>query len=77
MNLAVQNEGQWRRLCAVVLRRPELADDPRFCSNELRVRHRGALEPLIEEILSADTRAEALARLDEADVPYGALNEVD
>jgi crotonobetainyl-CoA:carnitine CoA-transferase CaiB-like acyl-CoA transferase len=76
VNLAVQNEGQWRRLCAVVLRRPALADDPRFCSNELRVQHRAALEPLIEEILSADTRAAALARLDEADVPYGALNEV-
>jgi crotonobetainyl-CoA:carnitine CoA-transferase CaiB-like acyl-CoA transferase len=76
VNLAVQNEGQWRRLCAVVLRRPELADHPRYCTNELRVQHRDSLEPLIEEILAADTRASALARLEEADVPYGALNDV-
>ncbi len=76
VNLAVQNEGQWQRLCTVVLRRPGLADDPRYCTNELRVQHRDSLEPLIEEILAADTRASALARLEEADVPYGALNDV-
>ena len=31
---------------------------------------------LIEEILAVDTRASVLARLAEADVPYGALNDV-
>lgn len=76
VNLAVQNEGQWERLCRLVLRRPDLVDHPRFRSNELRLRHRAELEPLIEELLAGDTRAEVLARLESADVPYGALNEV-
>jgi crotonobetainyl-CoA:carnitine CoA-transferase CaiB-like acyl-CoA transferase len=77
VNLAVQNDGQWRRLCAIVLRRPELADDPRFKTNELRLRNRDVLEPLIERLLSEDTRASAEARLVEADVPFGVMNNVE
>ncbi len=77
VNLAVQNDGQWRRLCAVVLRDDALADDPRFCTNELRLANRGELEPLIEQRLSGDTRAAVEARLVEADVPFGAVNELD
>jgi crotonobetainyl-CoA:carnitine CoA-transferase CaiB-like acyl-CoA transferase len=77
VNLAVQNEGQWRRLCAVALRRPDLADDPRFCTNELRLRHRTELEPLIEALWASETREAVEARLVEADVPFGNLNEVE
>jgi crotonobetainyl-CoA:carnitine CoA-transferase CaiB-like acyl-CoA transferase len=74
VNLAVQNEGQWERLARLVLRRPDLIDDSRFRTNALRVRHRDLLEPLIEEVFAAEPRAAILARLEEADVPYGALN---
>jgi crotonobetainyl-CoA:carnitine CoA-transferase CaiB-like acyl-CoA transferase len=77
VNLAVQNDGQWRRLCAIVLRRPDLADDPRFRSNELRLKNRETLEPLIESLLADDSRASAEARLVEADVPFGAMNRVE
>ena len=77
VNLAVQNDGQWRRLCAIVLLRPELADDPRFVSNELRLKNRAELEPLIESLLADDTRASVEARLVEADVPFGTVNSVE
>jgi crotonobetainyl-CoA:carnitine CoA-transferase CaiB-like acyl-CoA transferase len=77
VNLAVQNDGQWRRLCAVVLRRPELADDPRFATNELRLTNRAQLEPLIESLLADDTQASAEARLAQADVPFGTINDLD
>jgi crotonobetainyl-CoA:carnitine CoA-transferase CaiB-like acyl-CoA transferase len=76
VNLAVQNDGQWRRLCALVLRRPELIDDPRFATNELRLQNRAALEPLIEDCLVDDTRASVEARLTAADVPFGTINEL-
>jgi crotonobetainyl-CoA:carnitine CoA-transferase CaiB-like acyl-CoA transferase len=76
VNLAVQNEGQWRRLCEGVLRRPELADDPRFATNELRLSNREELEPLIESALADDTRESAEARLVEADVPFGTINDL-
>jgi itaconate CoA-transferase len=77
VNLAVQNEGQWERLCRIALRRPELATDPRFATNEARVRNRDELEPLIEAIFGQEDRAAVIARLEEADVPFGSLNEVD
>jgi crotonobetainyl-CoA:carnitine CoA-transferase CaiB-like acyl-CoA transferase len=77
VNLAVQNDGQWRRLCAVVLRKPELADDPRFRTNELRLKNRGELEPLLESLLAEDTRESVEARLVEADVPFGVMNRVE
>jgi itaconate CoA-transferase len=76
INLAVQNDGQWRRLCAVVLRRADLADDPRFATNELRLANRDQLEALIESLLADDTRASAEARLTEADVPFGTVNDL-
>ena len=77
VNLAVQNDGQWRRLCAIVLRRPDLADSAQFRTNELRLKNRDALEPLIEELLAGDTRESVEARLVEADVPFGTLNTVE
>jgi itaconate CoA-transferase len=76
VNLAVQNEGQWQRLCKVVLRRPDLAEDPRFCSNERRLANREVLEPLIEELLADETRPGVEQRLLEADVPFGAVNQM-
>jgi crotonobetainyl-CoA:carnitine CoA-transferase CaiB-like acyl-CoA transferase len=77
VNLAVQNDGQWRRLCAIVLRQAELADDPRFVTNELRLKHRDQLEPLIESLLAEDTRTSVESRLVEADVPFGTVNTVE
>ena len=77
VNLAVQNEGQWERLCQVVLGRPDLATDPRFATNEARVKNRADLEPLIEHTLSALDRADLERLLIQADVPFGDVNEVD
>jgi crotonobetainyl-CoA:carnitine CoA-transferase CaiB-like acyl-CoA transferase len=76
LNLAVQNEGQWERLCRIVLRRADLLADPRYRTNELRVRGRAELEAEIERALANETRASARERLAAADVPYGELNEV-
>ena len=52
-------------------------DDPRFHTNEARLQHPAALEPLIEEILGQSDRRTVEARLAESDVPFGSLNEVD
>src|SRR5690606_28009538 len=35
--IAVQNPGEWQRLCTGVLGRPDLVDDPRFGDNPGRV----------------------------------------
>jgi crotonobetainyl-CoA:carnitine CoA-transferase CaiB-like acyl-CoA transferase len=77
VNLAVQNDGQWRRLCAVVLQDAALADDARFRTNALRLANRAELEPLIESILGNLSHAEVERRLVEADVPFGSVNDLD
>jgi itaconate CoA-transferase len=74
--LAVQTDREWRRLCATVLERPSLADDPRFASNELRVANRVPLEAIIDAHFASRTRAQVTALLEAADIPTGAMNDV-
>ncbi len=77
VNLAVQNEGQWERLCRVVLGRPDLVAEARFATNEARLKHRAELEPIVEAALLALDRSRVAALLQEADLPFGDVNEVD
>lgn len=74
--VAVQNDGQWERLCSVVLGAPALARDPRFVTNPDRVRHRHELDAIIEAVLGARTKSEVERALEQADVPFGSLNSV-
>jgi crotonobetainyl-CoA:carnitine CoA-transferase CaiB-like acyl-CoA transferase len=76
INLAVQNEGQWRRL-GEALGHPEWADDPAWSTIDGRLEHRAALGAAIEEALSACTAEEAFTRLDAADVPVGDVNDLE
>lgn len=73
LNIAVQNEGQWRRLCGV-LGAAELADDPRFATNSARVLDRDLVEAAIERRTSTLPAADLTRALDAADVPWGDLN---
>ncbi|MGZ3665903.1 MAG: CaiB/BaiF CoA transferase family protein [Ktedonobacterales bacterium] len=74
--LAVQNEREWARFCAVVLERPELAADPRFTNNAGRVAHREALQEAIELALSNLTGAQVLDRLERAQIANARLNDM-
>lgn len=73
--IAVGNDGQFQKLCAV-LGEPALADDPRFATNRARVEHRAALVPLVAECTRAFARADLLAALEKAGVPAGPINSV-
>jgi crotonobetainyl-CoA:carnitine CoA-transferase CaiB-like acyl-CoA transferase len=74
--LAVGNDGQFERFCAVA-GAPALARDPRFAINANRVRHRATLVPLLEPLMRQRTRADWLAALEQAKVPCGPINELD
>jgi itaconate CoA-transferase len=76
VQLGVQNDREWRRLCAQVLGRPELADDPRFATNPDRVAARAELDREIEAALSAYSLEEVLALLDAAQIANARLNTV-
>jgi len=73
---AIQNDREWRRLCADVLARPELADDARFATNALRLANRRELESLIETVFGESTRADVEARLERAGIATARMNDV-
>ena len=73
--LAVGNDEQFRRFCAVA-GCTELAADERFARNASRVRHRAELVPLLAAQMKRRTRADWLAALDAAKVPCGPINDL-
>jgi crotonobetainyl-CoA:carnitine CoA-transferase CaiB-like acyl-CoA transferase len=73
--LAVGNDGQYAKFCAVA-GRPELASDPRYARNQDRVRNRAELVPALEAIMKTRTKADWLAALEAAKVPCGAINNL-
>src|ERR1700693_5149745 len=76
VNLAIQNQREWRRFCGVVLNMPTLTDDLRFATNADRLRNRIELEALIEVHFRKTTKAEILALLDDADIANGTVNDM-
>ena len=76
IQIAVQNQGQWERLCRDVISRPELVDTPGFATNEERLNNREAVEMAVQGGFDAHTTTELLSLLDAADIPYGILREV-
>jgi itaconate CoA-transferase len=74
INLAVQNDSQWQRLCRQALNDPDLADDPRFATNPLRLQHRVDCESRVQAHISRLDRATLEQALNAADVPWGRLN---
>ena len=73
--LAVGNDGQYAKFCAVA-GRPDLASDERFVKNADRVRHRATLVPMLETIFKQRNKADWLSALEVAKVPCGAINNL-
>ena len=76
VQLSIQNDREWHRLCEQVLERPGLADDPRFATNEARVIARAELNGEIEAALSVHSADEVVALLDAAQIANARLNTV-
>ena len=74
--LAVQNAREWSRFCSNVIERPDIENDPRFRTNELRLQNRQALRSLIESAFATLSSADIAAKLDAAQVAYARMNSV-
>jgi crotonobetainyl-CoA:carnitine CoA-transferase CaiB-like acyl-CoA transferase len=70
------NDRLFTSLCAVV-GAPELAADPRFASNPLRVENREELRDLLRPLLAAHATGDLLERLRSAGVPASPVLDVD
>jgi crotonobetainyl-CoA:carnitine CoA-transferase CaiB-like acyl-CoA transferase len=73
--LAVGNDGQFAKFCAVA-GLSELATDPRFAKNADRVRHRDTLVPMLAQVMLTRPKSQWLQALEEAKVPCGAINNL-
>lgn len=76
MILAIGNDGQFARFCAIA-GHPEWAADERFATNPARVAHRGVLIPLLRQATVMKTTAEWIAALEAQAVPCGPINRLD
>ena len=72
--ISIQSEREWKKLCAEVLARPELPNDPRFASMVERVRNRHLTDGMVGEIFATMTRDELLKRLSDADIAFAEVN---
>lgn len=75
LTLAVGNDRIFQRLCAV-LGDPELARDPRFATNPLRVGNRDDLNEILGRLLASQPAAAWAEALMAAGVPAGPVNDV-
>ena len=74
--VAATSDKQFRALCNL-LRRPDLANDPDFATNTLRVTSRSRLIPALGDAMTA-LHADALAaQLDAAGIPYAPITRPD
>ncbi len=76
MILAIGNDGQFARFCAIA-GRPEWAADERFATNPARVANRTVLIPLMRQTTVMKTTAEWIAALEAEAVPCGPINRLD
>jgi crotonobetainyl-CoA:carnitine CoA-transferase CaiB-like acyl-CoA transferase len=79
-------DGQWVALSASAqsifdrlaqgIGRPELLDDPRFATNDARVKNVVVLDQIVGEWMATFPREEVLRRMDEAEVAVGPIYDI-
>ena len=75
--ISVQNEREWHDLVTKVLDKPELASDARYVNNSARMRHRGQVDAIVQNVFAARSRKNLERQLSEARIAYGAVNGLD
>lgn len=73
--LAVGNDAQYTRFCALA-GVPELADDPRYATNRMRVANRAELVPKLKAITVHKPRAFWISELEALSIPCGPINTI-
>ncbi|WP_112944320.1 MULTISPECIES: CaiB/BaiF CoA transferase family protein [unclassified Rhizobium] len=74
--LAIGNDGQFRRLCAI-LDLPGIADDERFATNKARVANRDEVRRLVSTETLKWKKADLLSACEANAVPSGAINTIE
>ncbi|NKB64294.1 MAG: CoA transferase [Gammaproteobacteria bacterium] len=75
--VAIQNEREWARFCETILGDISIATNPLFDSNNNRVKNRKALDAMILNITESLSRQSFISQLQEADLAFGSVNEIN
>jgi crotonobetainyl-CoA:carnitine CoA-transferase CaiB-like acyl-CoA transferase len=75
--ISIQSEREWKKLCAEVLDKPELPNDPRFANMVERVRNRQLTDKTVADSFATMTRGDLLKRLSDADIAFAEVNTMD
>ena len=70
-----ESDSQFASFCGVA-GRGDLAADPRFSTNPQRVRNRGVLIPIVQEIVRQRSKGDWIDVLEAAGVPCGPINNM-
>lgn len=74
--ISVQSDREWAVLARDLLGRPELADDPRFATNDARVANRAETDAAVGKSFARFSFAELTAALDAKRIAWGEVNDV-
>ena len=74
--IACGNDDQFRRLCEI-LQRPDIAEDERFTSNALRLKHRKELSDALYAVTSTKPSNHWLEELEKRSISCGPINTLD
>jgi itaconate CoA-transferase len=76
VSFAVATRQDWEVFCREVIKRPELLEEARFETSELRRKNRAVLEKTVEDIFLQRSHQEWLARLEKSRLPYGEVRGI-
>ncbi len=75
--ISIQSEREWNVLCKEILQRPDLLQDARFSSNVVRVNHRAETDTAVAAAFRRWPGALLIERLNEADIAFAELNDME
>ena len=75
--LGIQNEREWATFCERILGAPQVAEDPRFVRNSLRVEHSAQLQVEIERSFATSTAEGVADLLEAAGIANALLRDID
>jgi len=73
--IAIGNDNLWQKFC-MALARPELAEEPRFKTNELRTKNKQELNDILEELTKTKTTAEWMKILEKNGLPHSPVYNI-
>jgi len=75
--ISIQNEREWARLCIDVFIDPDMTTDPLYRNNAERVANREKLDAKLHQHLSHINAETFRQRLSQADIAFGAVNNIN